>query len=45
RFKGWTAYVLSGNKALSSNIGLKSASRTEVYNGALRCQLMKYEIY
>lgn len=45
RFKGWTAYVLSGNKALSGNIGLKSASRTPVYNGALLCQLMKYELY
>ena len=45
RFKGWTAYVLSGNKALSSNIGLKSASRVPVYNGALLCQLMKYELY
>lgn len=45
RFKGWTAYVLSGNKALSRNIGLKSASRMPVYNGALLCQLMKYELY
>ncbi|EDX85865.1 Putative RNA methylase family UPF0020 [Synechococcus sp. PCC 7335] len=45
RFKGWTAYILSGNKALSSNIGLRSASRTPVYNGALLCQLMKYELY
>ena len=45
RFKGWTAYVLSGNKALSSHIGLKSASRTPIYNGALLCQLMKYELY
>jgi len=45
RFKGWTAFVLSGNKALSSNIGLKSASRVPVYNGALLCQLMKYELY
>ncbi|KPQ35609.1 MAG: putative N6-adenine-specific DNA methylase YpsC [Phormidesmis priestleyi Ana] len=45
RFKGWTAYVISGNKALSSNIGLKSASRTPVYNGQLLCQLMKYELY
>ena len=45
RFKGWTAYVLSGNKALSSNIGLKSASRMPVYNGTLLCQLMKYELY
>ncbi|MEL7070096.1 MAG: THUMP domain-containing protein [Cyanobacteria bacterium J06581_3] len=45
RFKGWTAYVLSGNKALSRNIGMKSAERMPVYNGALLCQLMKYEIY
>ncbi|PZO10258.1 MAG: RNA methyltransferase [Leptolyngbya foveolarum] len=45
RFKGWTAYVLSGNKALSSNIGLKSASRAPVYNGSILCQLMKYELY
>ena len=45
RFKGWTAYVLSGNKALSSHIRLKSASRAPVYNGSIRCQLMKYELY
>ena len=45
RFKGWTAYILSGNKALSRNIGMKSAERTPVYNGALLCQLMKYDIY
>ncbi|MEM6868077.1 MAG: THUMP domain-containing protein [Cyanobacteria bacterium P01_C01_bin.121] len=45
RFKGWTAYVLSGNKALSRNIGMKSSKRMPVYNGALLCQLMEYEIY
>ncbi|MEL7492761.1 MAG: THUMP domain-containing protein [Cyanobacteria bacterium J06554_11] len=45
KFKGWTAYVLSGNKALSRNIGLKSASRMPVNNGGLPCQLMKYELY
>lgn len=45
RFRGWTAYVISGNKALAANIRLKSASRTPVYNGALLCQLMKYELY
>ncbi|NEP19724.1 MAG: RNA methyltransferase, partial [Leptolyngbya sp. SIO4C1] len=45
RFKGWTAYVLSGNKELSRTIGLKSAQRFPVYNGALPCQLMKYELY
>jgi putative N6-adenine-specific DNA methylase len=45
RFKGWTAFVLSGNKELAKSIGLKSAQRTTVYNGTLPCQLMKYEMY
>ncbi len=45
RFKGWTAYVLSGNKELAKSIGLRSAQRTTVYNGTLPCQLMKYELY
>ena len=45
RFKGWTAYVLSGNKELAKSIGLRSAERTTVYNGTIPCQLMKYEMY
>lgn len=45
RFKGWTAFVLSGNKALAKSIGLKSSQRIPIYNGSLPCQLMKYELY
>lgn len=45
RFKGWTAFVLSGNKALAQSIGLKSAQRLPIMNGNLSCQLMKYELY
>ncbi len=45
RFKGWTAFVLSGNKELARSIRLKSAQRTPVDNGGLQCQLMKYELY
>ena len=45
RFKGWVAYVLSGNKQLSQTIGLRSCHRVAVYNGALPCQLMKYELF
>lgn len=45
RFKGWTAFVLSGNKELSRHIGLKSAQRVPVYNGAILCQWLKYELY
>ncbi|RZM78977.1 THUMP domain-containing class I SAM-dependent RNA methyltransferase [Leptolyngbya iicbica] len=45
RFKGWTAFVLSGNKALAQSIGLKSSQRVPVLNGNLPCQLLKYELY
>ncbi len=45
RFKGWTAFILSGNKDLAKYIGLKSAQRIPVYNGSLPCQWMKYELY
>ncbi|MCU0547919.1 MAG: THUMP domain-containing protein [Leptolyngbya sp. Prado105] len=45
QFKGWTAFVLSGNKELAHSIGLRSAQRFAVYNGTLPCQLMKYELY
>lgn len=45
RFKGWTVFVLSGNKALSQSIGLKSCQRTPINNGSIPCQFMKYELY
>lgn len=45
RFKGWTAFVLSGNKELARTIGLKSAKRWPVYNGSIPCQWLKYELY
>ncbi|MEO1391141.1 MAG: hypothetical protein AAFV85_27740 [Cyanobacteria bacterium J06634_6] len=44
RFKGWTAYVLSGNKVLLQNIGLTS-SLVSMYNGALLYQLIQHEPY
>ena len=45
RFKGWTAFILSGNKALAKTIGLKSSQRIPLENGSIPCQLMKYELY
>lgn len=45
RFKGWTAYILSGNKALTKQIGLKTSRRIPLYNGSLPCTLLKYELY
>jgi len=45
RFKGWTAYVLSGNKELTKQIGLRTSKRIPVYNGSLPCTLLRYELF
>ncbi|MBD2580519.1 THUMP domain-containing protein [Oscillatoria sp. FACHB-1406] len=45
RFKGWKAYVLTGSKELSKQVGLKASSRLPVYNGAIACTLLEYELY
>ncbi|NES72363.1 MAG: RNA methyltransferase, partial [Okeania sp. SIO2D1] len=45
RFKGWRAYVLTGNKELAKRIGLRTSQRIPVYNGSLPCTLLKYELY
>ncbi len=45
RFKGWTAYILTGNKELAKQVGLKASRRIPVYNGSLPCTLLKYELY
>ena len=45
RFKGWKAYVLSGNKELALTIGLKSSKRVPLSNGNIACQLLEYELY
>jgi putative N6-adenine-specific DNA methylase len=45
RFQGWMVFILSGNKALSQAIGLKSSQRIPVHNSAIPCQLLKYELY
>ncbi|NEP11351.1 MAG: RNA methyltransferase [Symploca sp. SIO2C1] len=45
RFKGWTAFVLCGNKELAKQIGLKASRRIPVYNGSIPCTLLKYELY
>jgi putative N6-adenine-specific DNA methylase len=45
RFKGWTAYVLTGNRQLMKSVGLRTARRIHVNNGSIECTLMKYELY
>ncbi len=45
RFKGWTAFILTGNKELAKKVGLKASCRIPIYNGSLACTLLKYELY
>jgi putative N6-adenine-specific DNA methylase len=45
RCRGWTGYVLTGNLELAKYIGLKAARRFVLFNGAIECRLLKYELY
>lgn len=45
RFKGWTAYILTGNKILTKKVGLRTSRRLGINNGGIDCTLLKYELY
>jgi putative N6-adenine-specific DNA methylase len=44
-WKGWTAWVFTGNLALAKRIGLKPSRRIVLYNGPIECRLLKFELY
>lgn len=44
-FKGWTAWVLSGNKDLTPHLKLKSLKRVPLWNGPLECRFLKYNMF
>ncbi len=44
RFTGWTAWVLSGNRALDGRIGLKPRRRHVVFNGPIECRFLELPI-
>src|SRR4028119_2284644 len=45
RFKGWNAFILTGNKELGKKVGLRTSRRIPVFNGSIPCTLLKYELY
>jgi 23S rRNA (guanine2445-N2)-methyltransferase / 23S rRNA (guanine2069-N7)-methyltransferase len=45
RFQGWDGYVITSNPELAKCIGLKASRRFVVFNGALECRLLKFEMY
>lgn len=45
RFKGWDAWVLSGNKDLIGDLKLKSTRKHFIYNGNIECRFLKYSMH
>jgi len=45
RWKGWTAWVFTGNLALAKRIGLKPSRRLVLFNGPIECRLLKFDLY
>jgi putative N6-adenine-specific DNA methylase len=44
-FTGTTAWLITSNKESLKQIGLKPAQKYTLFNGALECLLLKYEMY
>lgn len=45
KFKGWEGYVFTGSPELMKSIGLKASRRSVLFNGAIECRLLKYDLY
>ena len=44
-FKGFEAWIISSNKDVLKQIGLKPSSKIVLYNGPLECKFEKFEIF
>jgi putative N6-adenine-specific DNA methylase len=44
-FAGTTAWLITSNKESLKHVGLKSRGKFTLFNGALECILLKYEMY
>ncbi len=45
RLTGWDGFVFTSSPDLANAIGLASSRRFVLFNGALECRLLKYEMY
>lgn len=44
-WKGWTVWVMTGNLEAAKFIGLRPRRKIHLFNGALECRLLKFEMY
>jgi putative N6-adenine-specific DNA methylase len=45
KLKGWNAGVFTGSSELAKCVGLKTKRRIPLWNGAIECRLLTYEMY
>ena len=45
RYAGYRIFMLTGNLQAAKKIGIRSSSRTTLYNGSIECRLLEYEMY
>lgn len=45
KYKGYTAYIFTGNLQEAKHIGLRPSLRKELFNGPIECRLFKFNMY
>lgn len=45
KFKGYTGGVFTGSPVLAKEVGLSAKRRHVLFNGAIECRLLQYELY
>jgi len=44
-FGGWQVFVLSSDKELPRQLGIKETRKTPLFNGALECRLFRFDVF
>lgn len=45
RWRGWTAWMLVGNRELIKSVGLRPSRRIVLFNGPIECRLLRFDLY
>ncbi len=45
KYAGYRIFMLTGNLKAAKKLGIRSSSRTTLYNGPIECRLLEYEMY
>ncbi len=45
KFSGYTAWVIAGERALANVIGLRASRRHPIFNGAIECRFLRFDLY